>query len=817
MKYRMAVLMLLICFRSFSQLQTCPVNINFATGDLTHWLAYTGNNANGNGPSAIKKTYDSTLTSPNGTIGSSVFSEYGLPSRLGIQVITTRSNDEFGGFPTIPTINGYNYTYSILLGSTAISRNGGSNGAGAGGYIRGVSYGIHVPPGPATEPYTMTYAYAMVLENGTHQSSQQPYISVTLKGPNGVITCASPNYLLPTFGSGSLEGPNKGLTLDSATAKKNGFKVSSIRSPNENPAGPNGNIGGDYLQDVWTKGWTEVTYDLSPYRGQDVSLTFEADNCVPGGHFAYGYIAIRNNCAGLMISGDSLVCNNSVQTYSVPTLAGATYNWSIPGDWTLLTTDTSNIIQVKATENGGSVAVHEKNSCADLLDTIQIKTLPSPVGGTLQGSTAVCAGDNSSMLTLVNYSGVIKDWLSSKDDSTWTILPITDPQFTAQNLSDSTFYRVEVGKGDVCPSDTSTRALVAVDQKTVGGQISPAESTLCLGQTAGEILSLSGNVGSVLNWQYSTDGTNWTDVSPSVSTPANTIKGIIVSTQYRLIDKNGVCPADTSSVASILFDPVSFPQATAYPADTTICYGTPASLNASILTGTSYTWEPVSVGNSDIGTTPFNIVNEVEPLTTTDYILRVINKGCPNPLLDTFHVAVLAQVIVDAGRDTSVVAGQPLQFHSSSSDPGPDTYLWSPMLELNNPLIPDPIGIYSAEDNIIKYAVTATTSFGCSGVGYVTVKVFKTKPDIFVPNAFTPGGTTNTVFRPIPVGVASLRYFRIYNRLGQLVYNTSAIGSGWDGRLDGSPQGSGGYVWMVQGTDYLGNTITKSGTMVLVR
>ena len=816
MKYRMAVLIVLICFRSFSQTQTCPININFATGNLTHWYAYTGNNANGNGQTAIKERYDSTVTAPNGTIGATIFTEYGLPSRKGIQVITVRSNDVFGGFPTIPTLNGYNYGYSILLGSTAISRNGGPNGTGAGGYIRGVSYGIHVPPGPSTEPYTMTYAYAMVLENGTHMSSQQPYISVTLKTSAGVITCASPNYLLPTFGSSGPFGNNKGLTLDSATAKRNGFKVSPVPSPNEDP-GPNGGGGGEYLQDVWTKGWTEVTYDLSPYRGQDVSLTFEADNCVPGGHFAYGYIAIRNICGGLVISGDSLVCNNSVETYSVPTLAGATYNWSIPGDWTMLSGDTSNIIQVKASVNGGSVTVHEKNSCADLLDTIQIKTLPAPFGGTLQGSSTVCAGENSTLLTLSNYSGAIKNWLSSTDGSTWAVIPDTDPQYTAQNLSDSTIYRVEVGKGDVCPSDSSTQALVAVDQKSVGGQITPLESTLCLGQSVGEILTLSGNTGSVVNWQYSTDGANWANFAPVVNTQTNTVKDIIVSTQYRLIDKNGVCPEDTSSVASILFDLVSFPQATAYPADTTICYGAIASLNASIQTGTSYTWEPVSIGNSDIKTTPVYIVNQVSPSTTTNYVLRILNEGCPNPLLDTFHVAVLAPVIVDAGRDTSVVAGQPLQFNASSSDPGPDTYSWSPVIELNNPLIPDPLATYTMEDNIIRYAVTATTAFGCTGVGYITVKIFKTKPDIFVPNAFTPGGTVNIVFRPIPVGIASLRYFRIYNRLGQLVYNTSAIGSGWDGRLNGSPQASGGYVWMVQGTDYLGNTITKSGTMVLVR
>src|SRR5205807_3555455 len=114
MKYRMAVLILLICFRSFSQTQTCPININFANSDLTHWYAYTGNNANGNGESAIKKTYDSTSPAPNGTIGASIMPEYGLPSRPGIQVLTIRSNDLFGGFPTIPTLNGYDYKYSIL-------------------------------------------------------------------------------------------------------------------------------------------------------------------------------------------------------------------------------------------------------------------------------------------------------------------------------------------------------------------------------------------------------------------------------------------------------------------------------------------------------------------------------------------------------------------------------------------------------------------------------------------------------------------------------------------------------------------------------
>ena len=86
---------------------------------------------------------------------------------------------------------------------------------------------------------------------------------------------------------------------------------------------------------MWTKGWTEVTFDLSPYRGQQVLLTFEADNCVPGGHFAYAYVALRNTCSGLNISGPLLACVNGNFTYSIPALAGAEYNWTVPGGWTM--------------------------------------------------------------------------------------------------------------------------------------------------------------------------------------------------------------------------------------------------------------------------------------------------------------------------------------------------------------------------------------------------------------------------------------------------------------------------------------------------
>jgi PKD-like domain/CHU_C Type IX secretion signal domain len=804
----------------FAQLQTCPPNSNFADGTLTDWNAYTGNNGGltMNGPQSIKDSFTTFQPYPNGTAGVSTINEYQLNSP-GIQVLTFNGVDPFGGFSTVPTINGYAYNHSVLLGSTNITRN---NGSGGGGYVRGIKYLIGVPVSPITQPYTMTYAYAMVLENGTHNSVDQPVFSATLmvKTPGGgdsVITCASPKYLLPTLGNAA--GGLTGATLDSAAAFAEGFTPSQRPSPNENI---NQNSG--FLRDVWSKGWTEVTFDLSPYRGQTVTLTFESDNCIPGGHFAYAYIALRNTCEGLLISGDTVACNGTTMTYSIPALGDATYDWTVPAGWSIVGGTQTNIIKVIAGSSPGSIGAHEVNGCADLRDAINVTSRPPTIPGVLSGDSRVCTGINSSPMTLGGYLGDILTWVSSTNGgSTWTPVPFTGKSagYTSQNLTKTTIYEAVVQNGQSCLVDSSEPVTVLVDPKSVGGDLLPANQKVCIGQFKDAILTLSGAVGDVLNWQSSLDAVNYNDLVPVNTTKTYNITGLTASTDYRVIVRSGVCPEDTSTVAAATLLPGRFPQASAEPADTTICYGATATLNALITLGTSYSWTtagPLTGATSGpIVSVPFAIQEGATPLKTTDYVLSITNAGCPNPLRDTFDVHVIPEIFVNAGNDTSVVYNQPLQLSASSNDPG-DDFTWTPALGLNDPDIADPIGLYGLEIDTIKYVVKAYQPLtGCYGLADIVVKVFKTPPDIFVPNAFSPDGSSNKLFRPIPVGLSSIQYFRIYNRAGQLVFSTRVPGQGWDGNLGGRPQPPGGYVWEVRGTSYLGKPIFKKGVMVLVR
>ena len=807
---------LLLCQSAIGQIQSCPVNISFSTHDLSHWLAYTGNNRNGNGPSAIKVVYDSASGIPSGTMGATSITEYNLASTLGIQVNGSQGFDPFGGFPKIPNINGYQYNSSIILGSTAVSSSVQGSGGPPGGYIRGISYSIDVPASAIPQPYTMTYAYAMVLENGTHNSNEQPLFTATLSAHDSVIECASPKYLLPT--SNTADRGGRGAILDTTAALASGFRLSNKVSPNEN-APPFGG-GTSHLQDVWTKGWREVTFDLSPFRGQRVTLTFEADNCIPGGHFAYAYVALRNNCAGLLISGNAVACTNSPATYSIPGLNGASYHWTVPGDWTIGSGADSNILQVTPGLQPGVVTAEEINGCADLKASFAVSTSPSTLGGLVNGDSLVCAGGNSIPLLLTGYRGRIVKWIGSTNGTTWDSIPNVTPTYLALNLNTTTTFRVLVQNGPSCAIDSSAAAVVQVDQLSLGGAILPAASDFCLGQDASTMLNLKGFRGQVSNWQWSPDDRNWNNFSPALTDSMFQATGITATAHYRIVVKNGVCPADTSNQAVINYFNTPYPQAQINPADTTICYGGRATLAAVITNATSYTWTAANPlenpGSGQISGTPFSIAALAPALKSDNYVLSINNIGCPNALSDTFRVHVLPEIVVDAGRDTAVVVNEPLQLHAISSE-FEAGFNWSPGIGLNDTQTPNPLAIYDASVDSVRYLVTATAATGCTGTASILVKVFKTGPDIFVPNAFTPGKRINPIFRPIPVGIASLRYFRVFNRWGQLVFYTERTGQGWDGMVNGRLQDEGAYVWMVEGITYTGKRITKKGVMVLIR
>ena len=257
-------------------------------------------------------------------------------------------------------------------------------------------------------------------------------------------------------------------------------------------------------------------------------------------------------------------------------------------------------------------------------------------------------------------------------------------------------------------------------------------------------------------------------INPAVKNPfviTNTV------TSYQVTAIIGGC----SAIENITVTPVPYPFVDAGK-DVSICNNASLLLNG-ITDGSSWSWRPANrLSNA-------SILNPIAfPPRTTDYILTVTDtKGCPKPVSDTIKVTVLPKMNVYAGADTAVIAGQPLQLNAS----GAVAYSWLPPDNLSASNIPNPVAIFNDESASFRYKLIGYNEEGCKDSAYITIKVFKTGPTVFVPTGFTPNNDgKNDLLLPIAVG--------------QL-------------------QATGTFVWSVKATDYTGKAYFQKGVATLIR
>ncbi len=360
--------------------------------------------------------------------------------------------------------------------------------------------------------------------------------------------------------------------------------------------------------------------------------------------------------------------------------------------------------------------------------------------------------------------------------------PLVSPDVT-------TTYTVALTDAFGCSANKS----VKVNVKNFVTQFAGPDTLICLTDTV--VLKLTSDA---LHWLWTETPANNTLNNPTLKNPT---ARPLVTTTYHVVGNIGKCIAEDD----ITITPIPYPAANAGP-DNTICLGNSIQLNAS--GGSIYSWSPSAF------LTATNIANpvSVNPTNNVRYIVTVRDVlGCPKPVKDTVFLFV-AKIKADAGpRDTSVVINQPLQLNATGST----NYSWTPITWLNNPLISNPMAY---PQNNIEYVVRVSNAIGCFDTDSIRVHVFKVKPDLFVPNAFTPNRDgNNDIFRPIALGMKSVDIFRVYNRWGQMLYSGTGNGAGWDGTFAGKKQEAATYVWYAEGVDYTDKRIKRKGSVILIR
>ena len=238
--------------------------------------------------------------------------------------------------------------------------------------------------------------------------------------------------------------------------------------------------------------------------------------------------------------------------------------------------------------------------------------------------------------------------------------------------------------------------------------------------------------------------------------------------------------------------------------DTALCIGGSAKLMVS--GGVRYEWFPTDGLSCTDCPDPI-----ATPTQTTTYNAAIFDQyGCSDTLTNTVIVNPLP--IVDAGRDTTVVYGRGIPLYVTGT-PG-RWYQWTPTANLSNPVAANPIA--SPLENTV-YTVNVIDTNGCQSSDSVRVTVDMNEP-LFVPSAFTPNGDrTNDLFRIANLSFQKLIEFKVFDRWGNLVCNTTDNNQGWDGSYNGVAQLTGVYQYLIRVSHPDGRIQTFKGDVTLIR
>jgi gliding motility-associated-like protein len=143
-------------------------------------------------------------------------------------------------------------------------------------------------------------------------------------------------------------------------------------------------------------------------------------------------------------------------------------------------------------------------------------------------------------------------------------------------------------------------------------------------------------------------------------------------------------------------------------------------------------------------------------------------------------------------------------------------YRWTPTWGINRPNSRDVLFNYTTTQ---QYAIELISPAGCITRDSLLVRVFDNKlVDIFITKSFTPNGDgVNDKLYPYLAGISEFRYFRIYNRFNQLMFESKNHDEGWNGTLNGTPQPMGIYIWVAVGVAADGSLVQKTGQTLLLR
>jgi gliding motility-associated-like protein len=495
---------------------------------------------------------------------------------------------------------------------------------------------------------------------------------------------------------------------------------------------------------------TGATVNATPNTTTTYTVIYDLGN----GCTASATTTITVNPITLSVNGTTICSGVSTTLTATPSVTGGTYLWSPGGQ-------TTQTISVSPNSNVVYTCVYTLNGQTVNSNPASITVLPKPVISV--NSPTICSSQSATLSVTANPSGGSYLWQpGGQTTSSLSVNPTSTSNYTV-------IYTL-----NGC-SDTATSIVTVNPIPTV----SVNNQTICSGQSATLTASPSISGGTFL-WSSSQNTTTIT-VSPSTTTSY----GIT----YTL---NGCQSSPVSSTVTVSPKPT-------------------ISFSADKLSGCAPLVVNFSNNNTNQNSCLWNMGNgqsfsgcnnnfTFDQGGCYDITLTASENGCSNSL--TLQDYICVESLPNASFTVFPIAfsqdNQTVSFNNIST--GATTYSWDfGDGSFSNVLNPVRLFINTLQGYLVT--LTVSSASGCSDVTQVYIG-YNEGENIYIPNTFTPDADGfNQTFKPIfTSGFDPFNYeMLIYNRWGELIFETRDVNWGWDGsyRMAGRDVQQGIYTYKI--------------------
>ncbi|MEX2590386.1 MAG: PKD domain-containing protein [Chitinophagales bacterium] len=540
--------------------------------------------------------------------------------------------------------------------------------------------------------------------------------------------------------------------------------------------------GGDFYN--WTPNGNCPSCDTNIIRAIESTVYYvevsDSAGCVSTDSVS---VTVNPNPDGI-VQNDTTICEGA--SVVLNTKGGNSYNWIANGNNSLPCTNCEN--PVATPEDSATYVVEMSNQFAcTITDSVKVFVNPLPITH-IVGPSDACLNET---VNLQASGGVNYTWLENTSGLNCT--NCDDPSFTAINDIE---YVVEVESEFGCTAQDSITIIVrpSPDIQTI------EDTRLCLGDEI--TLSSVSNTGVVFEWTQPKVLSADNILSPTAN-PEDDIQLIV--TAYNQYDCQNSDTVNLEVIEKVIASPLN---------DTSICAGNVVQFNTNI-SAESYL-------GSTVSWSPLNYLSNIsehsvqsKPERSISYT-RIIESGAC--IADTQKVNIKVNQIPDLKIEDPErsVNGGTITLNAVSSHFARN-YEWGPYEALNCTNCENPEWYVDQDEQ--EFTLKFTDTEGCVAYDTVLVKSAGDCGDNFyIPNTFSPNkDEINDVLYVRGFGVSHLNYFRIFDRWGNMVFESKDVNHGWDGFYKGRMLSSDVFVYVMEGVCSNGQEVLKKGNVTLLR